>query len=667
MPAKRKICPVCKVRVAQLERHKELRHEQFTFTRFLLESKGMIFTGVLLLSSLPFILLGAHPLTLQGIHPHKILMALSIAVGGLPLATGAFKELIKEHKFDVDFLVVVAAVGATTINYWIEAGVLIFLFSLSETLSNYSVFRNRKTLKNLLDLSPSKARVRRNGETRKISPEEVEVGELVRVKPGERIPVDGRIVNGASAVNEAPITGESMPVQKERGDEVYAGTLNLNGSLEIRTMKKSVDSTLSRIVQLVEEARMSKADTEKFVSRFVRNYTPLILAFAALVFLIPTVFFSQPYIPWLYRALVLLVLSCPCAFVVSTPVSMFSAVTKTAKNGILVKGGAYIERLKDVDTVIFDKTRTLTTGDPEVTDVIPLRDIDYREILSIAACLEAHSTHPLAKPIIEKCKAHNDGGLKEVGTFKSLTGMGIEGTIGGDLYKMGKPDLFTLQPQDSEQINDLSRKGKTVVVLGKENEPIGLIGLMDAIRQEAKEVITALKKRGIKTVMLTGDNERTAEAVAKQLNIDEYRANLLPEEKVNVVDALRSNGVVAMVGDGVNDAPALAKSHVGIAMGAVGSATAIESADIALMHDDLSKLPYLLDFSKQTMKIVKENIYSSIGVKSLLAGLGLFGWVTLWMAVGIGDMGMSLLVTINAILLGRTQVKFGSKLGGTDV
>lgn len=654
MPEERETCPHCKVRVAKFERHMELRHKQFTLIRFLLEAKSTILTGILLLSSFLLILLSVHPTTIWKIHLHKILMALSIAVGGIPLAKVAFEELIKESEFDVDFLVVMAAVGAITIDYWIEAGVLIFLFSLSETLSNYSVFRNRKTLKNLLDLSPSKARVRKNDEIRRIQPKEVEVGDLVMVKPGERIPVDGVIKKGASAVNEAPITGESMPVQKEREDEVYAGTLNLNGSLEIQTLKKSGDTTLSRIVQLVEEARMSKAETEKFVSRFVRYYTPSILAFSALIFLIPTVILSQPYTFWLYRSLVLLVLSCPCAFVISTPVSMFSAVTKTAKKGILIKGGAYIERFKDVNTIIFDKTRTLTTGNPKVTDVIPLRNNTTREILTIAGSLENHSTHPLAKPIIKEYNTNNEGTLKEVEEFKSLTGMGIEGIIGGELYKIGKPALFSLQQHVIDQIKALSSEGKTVVVLGKEDEPIGIIGLMDAIRPEAKEVITTLKKRGKKVVMLTGDNELTAQAVARQLGIEDYRANLLPEEKVDVVDVLRKNEVVAMVGDGVNDAPALAKSHVGIAMGAAGSDTAIESADIALLHDDLSQLIFLLDFSQQTMKVIKENIYTSIGVKSILAGLAFFGWVTLWMAVGIGDVGISLLVTINAILLGKT-------------
>lgn len=645
-------CPYCEVRVSHLERHIELKHEEFTLKKFLLASKATVITGVILLLAVSFILLGMHPVSVGGIHLHHILMALSIAVGGIPLAKEGLAALLKEHTFDVDSLVVMAALGAVAIGYWTEAGVLIFLFSLAETLQDYSVFSSRRTLRQLLDLSPSQARVRRDGETMEVPPEQVAVGETVLVKPGERIPIDGVIKKGMSTVNEAPITGESIPKDKKEGSTVYAGTLNINGALEIRSTRKSTDSTLSRIVRMVEEAEVGRGKTEQFVNRFATYYTPVVLALAALVFLIPPIVFSRPYQPWLYRALVLLVLSCPCAFVISTPITMLSAVTTAAGTGVLVKGGRFIENIKDSATVVFDKTGTLTTGAPEVTDIIFLNDRDER-LLSIAAVLETHSEHPFAAPIIETCRQEGSDEEPEVTEFRSLDGIGVEGKVDNVLYRVGTPALFELGRKARKQVDHLSSQGKTVVVLGEERAAMMFLGIMDAIRPKAQETIAELRRRGLKTVMLTGDNETVAASVAEQLGIDAFRAELLPEDKVTAVKQLQGEGIVVMVGDGVNDAPALVASDVGIAMGAAGSDTAMESADMALMEDDLSKLLYLFDLSDHTVRVVKENIYSSIGVKSLLAGLAFFGVVTLWMAVGIGDMGLALLVVANALLLGR--------------
>ncbi|MBS3817803.1 MAG: cation-translocating P-type ATPase [Candidatus Thermoplasmatota archaeon] len=643
-------CPYCEIRVKNIDRHIELKHEQFTLKRFLLDSKITIITGSILASALFFILLDFHPLIIGGLHLHEILMASSVAVGGIPLAKEGIRELVEEKKFDVDSLVVVAAVGAVFINYWTEAGVLIFLFSLAETLEDYSVFRSRKTLKNLLDLSPGKARVLREGEYKLLEPKLVEIDDIVAVKPGERIPIDGEIEEGNSAIDESPITGESIPKEKEPGDKVYAGTLNKNGSIKIRTEKRSVDSTLSRIVSAVENAEVHKADTEKFVNRFASYYTPVILLLSAGVLLIPTVLFNLAFETWLYRALVMLVLSCPCAFVVSTPVTMLSAVTGSAKNGVLVKGGAYLEKIRETSILAFDKTGTLTEGEPEMSEIVTLDKAQEREVLKIAASLEYNSTHPLAEPIVEKFERTGMEDHK-VKNFRSLTGMGVKGKIEDSVYRIGKPELFDLTEKMRDKMEDMASRGETVIVLGTEKRPIALIGLRDKIRPAVKDMMSEVKKKDIKTVMITGDNEETAAAVAEEIGIDGYKADVLPVEKVDEVKKLKEEGTVTMVGDGINDAPALMESDIGVAMGAAGSDTAMESADMALMEDDLSKLMYLFDLSDKTMRVVKENIYSAIGVKAVLAGLAVLGLVTLSMAVGIGDAGMAFLVTMNALLL----------------
>ncbi len=648
-------CPYCEVRVKNIEEHIDFKHEEYTLKKFLSNSKITIITGLILLSALFFIILDFHPLVIADLHLHNILMAASIVVGGTPLAKEGISELVKEREFDVDSLVVVAAVGAVLINYWTEAGVLIFLFSLAETLEDYSVFRSRKTLKNLLDLSPSKARVLRKEGTELIEPEKVEIKDIVLVKPGERIPIDGKIERGESAIDESPITGESVPKEKGPGDEVFAGTLNKNGLLKTKAEKKSVDSTLSRIVRMVERADVHKAESEKFVNRFASYYTPIILLLSAGIFLIPTVVFNMPFRTWLYRALVMLVLSCPCAFVVSTPVTMLSAVTKSASKGVLVKGGAYLEKIKDTSILAFDKTGTLTEGKPEVSRIKVLDDLEDDEIIRIAGSLESNSNHPLAESIVER---FDSSGKKkyDVEDFQSLPGLGVEGKIDDTVYKIGKPELFEIKSGDRKKIEDMASRGETIIVLGRKEKPIALIGLKDKIRSGVKSTINSLKDKNIKTVMITGDNEETASAVAAEIGIDDYMADVLPEEKLEKVKELKKEGIVTMIGDGINDAPALVESDIGIAMGAAGSDTAMESADMALMEDDLSRLLYLFRLSNKTMRVVKENIYSSIGVKALLAVLAIFGITTLAMAVGIGDAGMAFFVTMNALLLYRADI-----------
>lgn len=491
----------------------------------------------------------------------------------------------------------------------------------------------------------------RGDEVKKVVPEKIKVGETVIVKPGERIPIDGKIKKGSSSIDQSAVTGESVPEKKERGDEVFAGTLNKNGLIKIETTTTTENSTLSKIVKLVEEAKEKKAETEKFVNKFAKYYTPSILLIAVSVAVLPFLVTDDSFSFWLYRALVLLVLACPCAFVISTPVTMVSAMTRSAKNGVLIKGSEFIEKIKDTDRVVFDKTGTLTTGNFTVTDIISTDNLDKHEIMRISASLEANSRHPLAEPIVEYFDKSLDVAKYEVEDFSALAGVGIEGEIEGKTYKIGNPKLFDLNQKMEKKISKMTHDGKTVVILGGGENPLGLIGLKDTVRRGAQKVIEKLEENGIETIMLTGDNERTARAVSEELGIDRYISNLLPDEKLEVIEKLQKEGLVCMVGDGVNDAPALVKSDVGIAMGAAGSDTAMDSADMALMEDKLHKLTYIFELSEKTMKVVKENIFASIGVKLALAGMTFLGFVTLWIAVGIGDVGMALLVTINAILL----------------
>jgi len=647
-------CPYCELKVKNVEEHLESDHEDSGLWTFFLKSKTSIATGLLLLISLLTLLLFPS-LSLAGsrLHIYRLFLALAIVVGGFPLAKHSLLGLIKEKKFTVDGLVVVASIGAVSIGYWGEAAVLVFLFSVAERLEDYSVFRSRRSLKELLDLSPPKARLLEDKRTKKVDPKEVDIGDVVIVKPGERIPVDGYIIEGLSAIDESPITGESVPKEKGPEEEVFAGTLNIDGLLKVETTRTSQGSTISKIVRLVEKAEEKKTKTEKFINRFARYYTPIVLLLSLGVATVPWFLFDGSFDFWFYRALILLVLSCPCAFVISTPVTMVSAMTKSAKRGVLIKGSVFIEKIKEADTVVFDKTGTLTTGEFTVTEVDSLGDMDEKEIVLVSSSLENNSNHPLAEAIIKHSKKMNGEENYEIEEFRSLTGAGIEGKIEDEKYQIGNPGLFDLDKETKKEISWMTSKGETVVVLGKEEKAIGLIGLKDTLQEGAEKTIAELKKHGIEPIMLTGDNEKTASAIAEELGMDRYIANVLPQEKLQEIERLQKNDQVIMVGDGVNDAPALVKSDVGVAMGAAGSDTAMESSDMALMNDDLSKLLYLFELSEKTMKVVKENVIASIGVKFTLAVLTFFGLVTLWIAVGIGDMGMGLLVTLNALLLER--------------
>ncbi|NJD75722.1 MAG: cadmium-translocating P-type ATPase [Candidatus Methanoperedens sp.] len=572
-------------------------------------------------------------------------------ISGYSIVKKGISSLLKK-RLDMNFLMTIAAVGAFSIGYGEEGASVLYLFFIAEFLEDYAGERARKSIGALIKLAPETAVVKRDGKEVNVHVHEVNVNDIAVVRPGEKIPLDGIVNNGESSVNQAAITGESMPVHKKTGDAVYAGTLNEHGYFELKVSRRSEETVLSKIVRLVEDAERKKSPTEKFVDKFARYYTPSVILLALVVATVPSLVFGKPFDEWLYKALVLLVISCPCALAISTPVSMVSGITGAARNGVLIKGGNYIEEMAKAKVFVFDKTGTLTEGRPVVTDTLEVNNYPAKEILEIAASIESLSEHPLARAVVAEAES---GGvsLKSVSEFRAVPGKGVRANIDSKTYYIGSPAMFSELsiPFQQAKVKELEEEGKTAILVGNQ-ECMGIIAIMDKIRDAAPETIRLLKKKGMRVEMLTGDNERIAKAIANKLGIDEYHAGLLPEDKVRMIEELiQKYGKVVMVGDGVNDAPALAKANVGIAMGAIGSDVALETADIALMHDDISKLPYLFEMSKKTVGIVKENIFTSIAVKGSFAVLAFPGIVTLWMAVAFGDMGLSLLVIINAMRL----------------
>jgi Cd2+/Zn2+-exporting ATPase len=555
-------------------------------------------------------------------------------------------------RFSIDLLITIAAAGAFLIGHGEEGAAVLFLFSIAEFLEEHASDRARNSIRELLRLAPETARLKRNSKEIEVHVHEVGVGDLMLVKPGEKIPLDGVVVRGASSVNQAPITGESLPVAKEAGSEVYAGTINEDGYLEVEVTKKPSETMLSKIAKMVTDAQRQRSNTEKFIDRFSRYYTPGVILLAVAVASLPPLL-GMPFKEWLYRALVLLVVSCPCALAISTPVSMVSGITSAARNGVLIKGSSYLEEMSRIKAIALDKTGTLTEGRPVVTDVVITNRYSEKEILSIAASLEALSEHPIARAVVAEAEKQ---GLKPmpISDFRAVAGKGVTGKLDGETYHVGSRRLFeelgVSYPQG--EVARLEAEGKTVILVANERESLGMVAVMDKVRGGVTETIAELKAMGFRVAMLTGDNERTARAIAKKVGVDEYHAELLPEDKVRLIEELtQRHGKVAMVGDGVNDAPALAKASVGIAMGAIGSDVALETADIALMQDDLSRLSYLVELSRKTLSVVKENVAASIAVKGTLAFLAFPGLVTLWLAVGVGDMGLSLAVIFNAMRL----------------
>jgi len=619
-------------------------------------------------------------------------MLVAVAIGGQVILRNGYYSA-KNASLDIDFLMSAAIVGATGLSLffpgaslYIEAASLAVLFNVAELLERYSVSRARNSMEELMELSPDRAVVRRDGEEVEIPVEDVEIGEVVLVEPGEKIPMDGEVLGGESAVNQAPITGESVPVDKTPGEEVYAGTINEQGYLEVEVTAEAADNTLSRVIEMVEEAQSKRTDREQFVERFSGYYTPVVVAFAIVTTLVPPLFLGGAWVTWFVRGITLLVLACPCAFVISTPVSVVSGITSAAKNGVLIKGGDHLETMGEVGVIAFDKTGTLTKGELAVTDVLALNDNTESDVLRCARGLEARSEHPIGDAIRDRA-TERDIGERSVADFEAITGKGVRADLDGTTHYAGKPGLFeelgfdldhvhlatdgglVLEETErqcadhegencldllGETIPRLQEEGKTIVLVGTEAELEGVIAIADTVRPDATVALSGLREAGLRTVMLTGDNEGTAKAIAEQVGVEDYRAELLPDEKVEAVEELTAeHGTVAMVGDGINDAPAMATASVGVAMGAAGTDTAIETADIALMADDLSKLPYLYNLSKRANGVIRQNIWGSLGAKAILAIGVPFGLVSVVLAVLVGDVGMTVSVTGNAMRLSR--------------
>jgi Cd2+/Zn2+-exporting ATPase len=556
---------------------------------------------------------------------------------------------------DMNLLMTVAIIGAFAIGQWSEAATVAFLFAFGNTLQTYTMDKTRRSIRALMDLAPQEALVRRSGREVRIATADVVIGDTIIVKPGERIAMDGIVRNGSSAVNQAKITGESVPVEKNPGDGVFAGSVNEYGALEIEVTRVAADSTLAKIMHLVEEAQAQKAPSQQLVEVFAKYYTPAVLLAAAGVIVIPAVVFGQSFAHWFYKGLVLLVISCPCALVISTPVSIVAAIGNASRQGVLIKGGTYLEEIGAIRAIAFDKTGTLTIGHPEVTEVLPLATLTEDEVLTLAAAIERLSEHPLAQAIVLKAK---DLVHKQAKNFKALSGRGAQAEIEGEMIYVGNLRLFeelghSLKPYQTK-LTALESQGKTVILVGSKDVVYAMIAVADTIRPTSKGAIEALRASGMRYIaMLTGDNNQVAAEVAGVLKLDNFYSELLPEDKVAAIKAIkREYDKVIMVGDGVNDAPALAAATVGVAMGAAGSDTALETADIALMADDLDKLAYVIRLSRKTVTVIKENISFALVLKIgfVIAAFG--GVVNLWLAV-FADTGASILVTLNGMRLMR--------------
>lgn len=622
------------------------------------ESISLIVSGVLVGASLLLEWTGKLP-------PAATIAAAvgGMAAGGWFLLPKAWRAL-RRLRPDINLLVVIAAIGASIIGEWIEAAAVVFLFGIAEWLEGWADRRARRAVESLLELTPKLATVLRDGRGMEVPVDEVRVNERVTVKSGMSIPLDGEVVSGESAVNQAPITGESVPVDKKPGDIVFAGTINGEGSLEVRVTKPAGDTTLARIIRLVQEAQEQKAPTQRFVDVFARYYTPIVTLGALLIFLVPPLLFNGDWSQWLYRACVLLIIACPCALVISTPVSIVAGLTALARRGVLVKGGAHLESIARLRALAVDKTGTITEGRPTVQGVELVANVPDTEVLRIAASIDVHSAHPLAKAVVELAQTL---GIKfdRAQDYQNRTGRGAQGVVDGHAYFVGNHrfahELGVCSEDIERRLAAIESRGESVVVVGHRphdecsGEVLGILGVGDTLRPNAAEAVRGLHAAGIESVvMLSGDNQRTVDFISKQVGIDEARGDLLPDEKVAAVKSLRDRfEVVGMVGDGVNDAPAMATATVGIAMGVAGTDAAIETADIALMQDDLAKIAEAVQLGRRTMGIIRFNIVFALSLKLLFLVLTLLGQASLWLAI-LADTGATLLVVANALRLLRT-------------
>ena len=617
-----------------------------------------------------------------------VLFVVSAALAGAPIIRNGYYSA-RNWSLDIDFLMSTGILGSVAAHHPFEGAMLAVLFSIAQLLERYSMDRARGSLRELMELSPDRATVRRGRTEETVPARAVAVGETVVVRPGEKVPMDGVVTAGTSAVNQAPITGESIPVDKSRGEEVYGGTINEDGYLEVEVTSEHSESTIARIVQLIEEAQREKTEREQYVDRLASVYTPLVVTVALAVMFVPPLAFGQSWNTWFLRGLTLVVIACPCAFVISTPVSVVSGLTSAARNGVLVKSGRTLEAISETGVVAMDKTGTVTSGQLSVTDVVPFDSASETEVLERASALERRSEHPLAEAIVDHADTRGVGHLDDsISNFEARAGEGVVADIDGVTHLVGKPELFEDigfesgasrsatdggQPVEStvgagehgqsfdavsETVERLEREGKSVVLVGTTERLYGVIGVSDEPRPNARWVVSKLEQQGVHVVMLTGDNAGTARTIAEKVGIEEFHADLLPEEKLERIERLEAEyGHVAMVGDGINDSPALATATVGIAMGAAGTDTALETADVALMGDDLTRLPYLYSLSGKCNSVIRQNIWSSLGVKALLAVGAPFGVVTVIHAVVVGDMGMSLGVTGNAMRLSGVEAE----------
>ena len=643
------------------------------FWRYMLarsETRLALIGGLGLVLSVLAGMAGAPEMAVRG------LQVAALVVAGYPIARAALASLWINREISINLLMTLAAVGAVVIGETTEAATLIFLFAIAEALEGFSADRARRVLDDMANLAPEQAVRLRGGEETLVPVSSLEVGEDILVRAGERIPMDGSVLTGTSAVNQAPITGESLPVDKTAGDEVFAGTVNGNGTLIVRVTRLAEDTTIQRIIRMIEQAQSSRAPTQRFIDRFAKVYTPLVVVLAALVAAVPPLLFGQPFLNspdgtgWLYRALALLVIACPCALVISAPVTIVSAITAAARRGVLIKGGAFLERLAEIRVFAFDKTGTLTRGEPVVTGFQASgcqpgdNCADCGDVLALASALERRSTHPLARSVVTAAESLGlDRRYAPAGDVLALAGSGVQGQVNGKLATVGSHRLFDREHPHPEWlcnwVEQAEDRGQTTMMVCDGDQVRGFIAVADTLRPESAQAVADLRKGGAHTVLLTGDNKAAANSVGSQVGVDEVLSNLLPEDKLRSVQELTAqHGPTAMVGDGINDTPALAAAALGIAVGGSGSlqasAQALETADVVLMSGDLSALPFAVRLSTFARRLIRQNVVISLGTKLVFIGLAMAGLTSLWLAV-LADVGVSLIVTTNGLRANRYQ------------
>lgn len=638
-----------------IQDEKEVSPQKITKKSFLKRNWTLVIAAILIGTAFyAQFTLGEDDLVTKGLY------VFAIIIGGFQLFKEGLSDLFKLD-FSMEVLMTIAIIGASIIGEWAEGSIVVILFAISEALERFSMDKARQSIRSLVDIAPKEALIRRNNQEKILNVTEIQIGDIMIIKPGQKIAMDGIVVKGHSSVNQSSITGESVPVEKTIADDIFAGTLNEEGILEVEVTKHVTDTTIAKIIHLVEEAQGERAPAQAFIDTFAKYYTPVIMVISALIILVPPLIFGGDWQTWIYQGLSLLVVGCPCSLVISTPVSIVSAIGNAAKNGVLVKGGIYLEEIGGLRAIAFDKTGTLTKGTPVVTDFNVSEKKKESDILAILSALENLSQHPLASAIINEAhKRGVDYQSISIQNFQSMTGKGIKGEYQGETYVIGSPKLF--EPaiiQQTELMGNyetLQAQGKTVMVFGTKNQILAIIAVADEVRESSAAVIAKLHQLGIEhTIMLTGDNQKTALSMGQQVGVTDIKGDLMPEDKLNYIKVLQQKyGKVAMIGDGVNDAPALAAATVGIAMGGAGTDTALETADVALMGHDLNKLPFVVKLSRQTLKIIKQNISFSLGIKLLALLLVIPGWLTLWIAI-VADMGATLIVTLNGLRLMKQQ------------